>query len=175
MPPAPPLTRLPAPLRAALRPLPLTPLSLALSALTRRLVARHPGMVARLGDYGQARFLIEPTDLPFLLLLTPASASVTAHRQPPEHDAHLSGPLSAFLAMLHGTRDGDALFFSRDLRIGGDTSAVLALRNAIDDAELDLTEELAGLMGILAPLLRAGAGPAERLTGLALRRAEGGA
>ena len=39
--------------------------------------------------------------------------------------------------------DGDALFFSGALEISGDTSAVLALRNALDDAELDLTEELA--------------------------------
>lgn len=45
--------------------------------------------------------------------------------------------------MLHGREDGDALFFSGALEISGDTSAVLALRNALDDAELDLTEELA--------------------------------
>ena len=48
--------------------------------------------------------------------------------------------------MLHGSEDGDALFFSGELAISGDTSAVLALRNALDDAELDLTAELAGLV-----------------------------
>ncbi|NIR58454.1 MAG: sterol-binding protein, partial [Gammaproteobacteria bacterium] len=51
----------------------------------------------------------------------------------PECDATIAGPMSAFLGMMHGEIDGDALFFSRDISVDGDTSAVLALRNAIDD------------------------------------------
>jgi predicted lipid carrier protein YhbT len=41
------------------------------------------------------------------------------------------------LGMIDGTYDGDALFFSRDLTIEGDTEAVLALRNALENAEFD--------------------------------------
>jgi predicted lipid carrier protein YhbT len=52
------------------------------------------------------------------------------------------------VGMLDGSYDGDALFFSRDLVIEGDTSAVLALRNALDDAEIDP----ATLAGVPAPL-----------------------
>ena len=84
--------------------------------------------------------------------------------------ARIAGPLSAFLAMIHGAEDGDALFFSRDLTVEGDTAAVLALRNAMDDAELDLTEELAGLSGPLAHPLRRVLAGAERATGLHLHR-----
>jgi predicted lipid carrier protein YhbT len=74
--------------------------------------------------------------------------------------------------MMHGAEDGDALFFSRDLTVEGDTAAVLALRNAMDDAELDLTEELAALAGPLASPLRRMLAGAERATGLHLHRAE---
>ena len=51
---------------------------------------------------------------------------------------------------MHGAFDGDALFFSRDLVIEGDTAAVLALRNAIDDAELDLSAEAQAMSGPFA-------------------------
>jgi predicted lipid carrier protein YhbT len=72
---------------------------------------------------------------------------VSRRRAAPAHDAAIRGDLAAFLAMLHGAEDGDALFFSGALEVSGDTSAVLALRNALDDAELDLTEELAAITG----------------------------
>ena len=89
--------------------------------------------------------VVETRDGPMLVLMQPQARRITIHRRgaPPDHDAAITGRLSAFLAMLHGVEDGDALFFSGELAIAGDTSAVLALRNALDDAELDLTEELA--------------------------------
>lgn len=168
----PTLPRLPRPLGLAALPLPLPPLNLVLGAVTRRMAKAHPVMLRRLGDHAARRFLIDPVDLPWLLLLHPAAARMTAHRRarPPAHDACLRGPLSAFLAMMHGAEDGDALFFSRDLTVEGDTAAVLALRNAMDDAELDLTEVLAALSGPLAPPLRRALAGAERATGLALHR-----
>jgi predicted lipid carrier protein YhbT len=62
--------------------------------------------------------------------------------------ARIAAPLVVLIGMLDGSYDGDALFFSRDLVIEGDTSAVLALRNALDDAEIDP----ATLAGVPAPL-----------------------
>jgi predicted lipid carrier protein YhbT len=158
----------------AARPFPLLPVSLALSALTRRIARAHPGLMRRLGPAAGRRFLIDAVDLPIVLLLHPARLRVTAHRRTrlPVADASISGPLSAFLAMLHGAEDGDALFFSRDLNISGETEAVLALRNALDDAELDLTEELAALSGPLAGPLRRVLALAERRSGVALHRAD---
>lgn len=170
------LPRLPRILALAVAPLPLTPVSLALTALTRQMATRHPGMLRRLGDYAQRRFLLDLTDLPFLLLLEPGlpRPSVTAHRRrkPPEHDSRIAGLASVFLTMMHGDRDGDALFFSGDLVIEGDTSAALALRNAIDDAELDLTAEVASLSRVLAPFLTRAMPLAERLSGLSLHRSD---
>lgn len=158
---------------AALRPLPLFPLTRALSLLTRRMQARHPVMLRRLGEHADKRFLIDIVDLPHVLLLHARSADLTAHRRRPwlpAFDVRFAGRLSAFLAMMHGAEDGDALFFSRDLTVEGDTAAALALRNAIDDAELDLAEELAAVCGPFARPMRHAIARAERVTGLALHR-----
>ena len=175
MPPAPTLPLAPRPLAVLVTHLPLAPLSALLSALCTDLDRRHPALRRRLGPYAGRRFLLELTDLPLALLLEPEALRITAHRrhQPP-HEARISGPLSAFLGMTHGRLDGDALFFSRDLTIAGDTGAALALRNAIDDAELDLGAELLARLPPLPPLHRAlthAFARAERLTGLALTRA----
>lgn len=165
---------LPRVLRLAARPLPLRPLGLMLTQLARQVMRRHPGLEARLGEHARARFLLDLTDLPFLLLLVPGPfrARVTAHprHKVPQNDVRIAGLTAAFMGMLHGSLDGDALFFSRDLVLEGDTAAGLALRNAIDDAELDLTAELAALARPLGPVLTRLTPVAERLTGLALHR-----
>ncbi|MGY6635271.1 MAG: ubiquinone anaerobic biosynthesis accessory factor UbiT [Alkalilacustris sp.] len=174
---APEIPVFPAMLTAPLRVAPLAPMGLALTVIARRLIARHPGLIARLGAHGDARFAIDPTDLPLTLLMHPhpTHTQITLHRSPPEAEARIAGPLAGLLGLVHGAYDGDALFFSRDLVIEGDTSAALALRNAIDDAELDLGAEIAMLAGpfraALAPLIRV----AGRVSGIALSRVEGGA
>ena len=173
---APEIPVFPRPLTAPLRLAPLAPMGLALTAIARRLIARHPSLIVRLGGYADARFAIDPTDLPLTLLMHPhpTHTRITLHRTPPEAEARIAGPLAALLGLVHGAYDGDALFFSRDLVIEGDTSAALALRNAIDDAELDLGAEVAGIAGplraVLAPLIAA----VGRVTGIALTRVEGG-
>lgn len=166
--------RLPKVLGMALRPLPLFPLTHVLQRITTRMIADHPAMLRRLGSYADRRFLIDITDLPHVLLLRPDGGRMTAHRRgaSPDYDVRIAGPLPHFLAMMHGYEDGDALFFSRDLTVEGDTSAALALRNAMDDAELDLTEDLAGLSGRFAPLVRRMSSSAERMTGLPLHRVD---
>ena len=163
-----------------LAPLPAGPLSLVLGHLCRGMAERHPGLFTRLGPHAEKRFLIDPTDLPFSFLVRPkpsgprieARRSVTAA----DWDCRIAGPLAALLGMVHGAYDGDALFFSRDIVMEGDTEAALALRNAIDDAEIDLFAEAAvslGAVGRLAgqrllPLVRT----ASRITGVALTRSE---
>lgn len=166
---------MPSVLGVVLRPLPLFPLARALQALTRRIAVRHPEILARLGGYADRRILLDVSDGPVALLLHPQSLRITVHRRAalPAHDVRLCGPLSAFLAMVHAAEDGDALFFSRDLTIEGDTEAALALRNAIDDAEIDLTEELAVIGGPFAPALRRAMAGAERATGMVLHRVDG--
>jgi predicted lipid carrier protein YhbT len=174
--PAPNLPHLPRPLAFAVCPLPTLPLTAVLGWMVQRMTRAHPTLLQRMGKHADRRFLIDPTDFPFVLLLHPASGAISAHRRGklPAYDARMAGPMSAFLAMMHGAEDGDALFFSRDLTIEGDTAAVLALRNAIDDAELDLSVELTAASGRFAGVTRRALARAEQMTGLTLHRIDGG-
>ncbi|GAA6208611.1 SCP2 sterol-binding domain-containing protein [Cognatishimia sp. WU-CL00825] len=141
----------------ALRLAPLRPLSFALTSVAKNVAKNHPGLFRRLGEYGDASFVLDPTDLPFVILLNPNSGtpSVIATRRSTKTTTRIAGPFAALLGLVHGKFDGDALFFSRNLVIEGDTSAALALRNAIDDAELDLAQEfLSPSSPLSAPLQR---------------------
>ncbi len=136
-------------LALAMRPLPLLPLQPLLALILYRIEKRHFGIFERLGAHAVKRFGIDPTDLPFAFVLepTPPRPSITAVRTfPARLDVRISGPLAGLIGLVDGDFDGDALFFSRDLHIEGDIEAVLALRNAIDGAQIDLVDEaLSGL------------------------------
>ena len=144
------------------RLLPLLPLELVAQRLIANALAARPSFFARLGPYAHATFAIDPIDCPFVFLITPRDGALRLHREPGDHlhAARIAAPLVVLLGMLDGPYDGDALFFSRDLVIEGDTEAVLALRNAIEDAELDPATAL----GVPAPLVT----PVNRIADLAL-------
>ncbi len=128
------------------------------------LAERHPALFARLGEQANKVFLIDPTDLPFVFVLKPRPSrpnlSALRRDEPVAWDARIAGPLAALIGLVHGAYDGDALFFSRDLSIEGDTGAVVALRNAIDNEELDLVRETTAIFG---PLARLADAPAQKL------------
>jgi O2-independent ubiquinone biosynthesis accessory factor UbiT len=169
---------IPTALGVGLRPLPLGPLALAIDLITRSVARGHDGMFGRLGEHAKKVFLIDPTDLPFVFVLRPEkdnpSVSVARSGEGLAVDARIAGPIAALIGLVHGAYDGDALFFSRDLVIEGDVEAVLALRNALDDAELDLVVEAAAAMGPLASpaqqLGRVAASWLEWMTGVAMTR-----
>jgi len=168
------IPRFPAVLGYPLRILPLAPLSASLTAYSRRIARQHPGLFRRLGAYDHTDFVLDPTDLPFVVCLNPNGGvpRVVLARGASEEATRIAGPLAALLGLVHGAYDGDALFFSRDLMIEGDTSAVLALRNAIDDAELNLAQEFTDMSGPLKrPLMRVVA-LLERRSGVSLTRPE---
>lgn len=159
-----PAARLPLLLGAALRPLPLAPLQPVLALLLRAVVRQHPRIFHRLGEHAGRRFGLDPADLPFALVLAPraGSPSIRAVRVLPERglDARISGPILGLVDLAEGRVDGDALFFARTLVVEGDMAAVVALRNAIDAAGIDLAGDLAAALGPLGPvaaqMLRAG-------------------
>ena len=133
-----------------MRPLPLWPLQLVLTAFLQRVMTRNPAIFDRLSGHAQARFGIDPTDLPFCFVIEASPPRLTVVRElPGSLDARISSSLANLLALLEGRVDGDALMFSRELVVEGDVEAVLALRNAIDDAQLDLVSELGTLFGPL--------------------------
>jgi predicted lipid carrier protein YhbT len=138
-----------------MQPLPLEPLRWALARVLRSVASRHPGLFQRLGPHAHKRFGIEPTDLPFAFVIAPHPRTPTIavmRALPRDVSVRIAGPLIALLGLIDGSYDGDALFFSRDLVIEGDMEAVLALRNAIEDAGVDLVADTAVLFGPFAPL-----------------------
>ncbi len=131
----------------ALRPLPLLPLQPLLALLVRRIKQDHAEIFERLGSHAGKRFGIDPSDLPFAFLLEPERLRprLTAVRTlPADVDVRICGPLACLIGLVDGDMDGDALFFSRDLVIEGDIEAALALRNAVDDAQIDMLGEVLG-------------------------------
>lgn len=137
--------------RFPLPPLPLFLLQPLLRRIVRRIAAQNPGMFARLGPHRAAHFLIDPTDLPFLLLLRPDPQALEFRALPrhasPPHVARIAGSFLDLLTLMDGEQDGDALFFSRDLTVTGDTEAAVCLRNALDDVEQPIAESVADLFG----------------------------
>ncbi len=160
----------------ALRPVPPIFFQPFLDAGMALMSKRHPGVFERISSYGSPVYLIDPLDLPYTFLLHSDPHSPRLIARQPEYsgqvDATIRGPLTCLLAMLEGRIDGDALFFSRDIQIDGDTEAVVALRNAIDDAEIGLKDDFLSLFGKFSRPAKSLVGAAERLAGLAARDLE---
>lgn len=152
---SPQVRRLPGIVAWAMRPLPLRPLEIALRRLLAGILDRHPDLVGRLSGIERRRIAIEPDDLPFVIVLEPhgGTMSLCLVRTPADGAAHarIRGPLLTLIGLVDGLYDGDALFFSRDLVIEGDIEAVLALRNAIDDADVDMLDEVAATCAAYGP------------------------
>lgn len=131
----------------------LTPL---VSRAFMQVMRAHPGLFERLGEYVNKRFGFSPSDLPFMFVVEPSRPAITVFRKDAqvETDAAIDGPLVMLLALLEGKLDGDALFFSRDITVTGDMEAMLALRNALDDCNVDLPVDLGKAAGPFASLIQ---------------------
>ena len=138
-----------------------------LNRLSAVLVRRHAAMLERLADFSGATCLVVPQDLPMAFLITlrtppqaprlqlvdPAKMDTARVNQP---RATIRADIATLFELLEGHIDGDALFFSRDLVVEGDMAVVVALRNAVDDAGIDLIADATSMLGPFAA-------PAERL------------
>ncbi len=137
-----------------LAPVPLALLQPIFTRIAVHVAKARPELFNRLGAHAGKRFLIDPTDLPFVLVLTPLPEYplLTAHRryERPAHVAAIAGTFFNLLDMIDGSLDGDALFFSRDLQVNGDTEAVVALRNALDDFEGSALDSVVASFGALS-------------------------
>jgi predicted lipid carrier protein YhbT len=132
-------------------PLPLFLLNPILKRVVTRIAADNPDMFDRLGPHRHAYFLIDPVDIPLMLYLRPDPEALdfraVGRRNPPPHAARISGKFLDLLTLMDTEQDGDALFFSRDLIVTGDTEAVVCLRNALDDVDEPIAESVADMFG----------------------------
>lgn len=95
--------------------------------------------------------MIDPINLPFVLILEPdpENLHISARRRTDflAYDARIAASFLTLLDMIDGNLDGDALFFSRELIVEGDTEAVVCLRNAMDDLDGSVADDIAAVMG----------------------------
>ncbi len=142
-----------------LPPPPLFLLQPLLRHIVTKVAARHPELFARLGRSCDKRYKIESTSMPFFLLLQPdpENPQLTAHNRDSDvdHDVYISGTFVTLLRMIDNQVDSDALFFNRDLTITGDAEASVALRNALDDMDASLADDVAATLGPLGRPVRA--------------------
>ena len=133
--------------------MPARVLDRSVSVVMSKMRMRHPKLFKNLAALSPALVVLEPTDLPHSFAIEIGQDPVSffvIHGQLPEPAAQVSGTLQSLVDMLEGRVDGDTLFFSRDIRITGDTSVIVALRNTLDREEIDLFHEITSLCGPFA-------------------------
>lgn len=139
-------------------PVPLILVQPVLSRIVRHVASAQPTMFERLGEHCAKTFVIDAEELPFVLLVVPLpeNPQMRALRRPVSaaYDVRVRAPFSTLLDMIDGRADSDALFFNRDLHIEGDTEAVVALRNALDDMDKSLVDEVLESFGPLKGPMR---------------------
>lgn len=142
--------------RRILAPVPLPVLQPVLRRVVTRMAQRRPELFQRLGAHRHKTYLIDPVNMPFALILRPDPDKpvLRAYRRDalPPFEARIAGTFLTLLDMVDGRLDGDALFFTRDLLIEGDTEAIVTLRNALDDLEGSIIDDAADLFGPMARL-----------------------
>ena len=132
-------------------PPPLFAIQPVLRRVVNRIATDNPDMFGRLGSHFSAHFVIDPVNLPFVLVLRPDPDDLMLvarqRNNIPTHDAKVSGGFFDLLMLDDGDLDGDALFFARDLTITGNTEAVVCLRNALDDIDGSIAQNVADMFG----------------------------
>ena len=132
-------------------PLPLPLVNLVLDRLIQVISQKRPEVFYRIEGHHHKTFLIDATNIPFVMCLhpDPRNPKLTAvrRRNAPEVSAKITGSFLTLLGMVDGRYDGDALFFTRNLCVQGDTEAVVCLRNALDDVEGSIADDVAAFFG----------------------------
>jgi predicted lipid carrier protein YhbT len=142
-----------------MRDLVLLPLQAVLQQIVCGVARRQSAVFERLGSHCYTTYLIDPVNLPIVLILKPDRANPLLRaawrgRSPPA-DCRIAGTLQTLLALVDGRGDGDASFFSRDLTVEGNIDAVVTLRNALDDLDVTLVEDILSASGPLRGPLEA--------------------
>lgn len=149
--------------------MPLFAMQPILRRIVRHVAQLHPELFERLGDSCSKQFLIDAKGMPFLLLLRPDPENLmlvakSRHAEIP-YDVLVSGKFVTLLRMIDSKTDSDALFFNRDIAVTGDTEAIVALRNALDDMDATLADDVATAFGPLRGPVRASIDAANKIVG----------
>lgn len=127
------------------------PLQLLANAAMSIMLRQHPRVFERLNDFNGADILVIFSDLPFRIILhinqQKSYLRVIDPQKTVTARATIRSPFLSLRDLMEGRLDGDALFFSRDLIVEGDTELIVALRNAVDGEEIDLVDDVLSQLG----------------------------
>lgn len=122
------------------------PVEAVLTGALRRLGRERPDVFERLGAYRTAAIVISPDDAPVAFRMVPDGdrgvVRVVHKINSQTCVASVSAPLAVLLSLLDGGTDADSAFFSRRVRVVGDTGAAVALHNTLEAAELTAADVL---------------------------------
>lgn len=130
----------------------------AINQLTKKFQQMHGGVISRMNEFAPARIILNPVDMPFVffvefqkdnfsILLLDEDSYVG------EDITTISATFAFFLNMLEGDKDGDALFFSRQLTLTGDTTVIVALRNILEAESININKDINAQFGFFAPMV----------------------
>lgn len=130
------------------------PVEAALTGALRRLGRERPEVFERLGDFRGVEILLSPADLPVDFTMTPdgerGAVNVVRKGERRSCAAEISAPFGTLLSLMGGAADADSTFFSRRVRVSGDTGAAVALHNTLEAAGLTAAD-LLGLPHAIRP------------------------
>ncbi len=122
------------------------PVEAVLTGALRRLGRERPDVFERLGAFRTAAIVISPDDVPIAFRMVPDGdrgvVRVVRKNNPEVSVATVSAPMAVLLSLLDGGTDADSAFFSRRVRVAGDTGAAVALHNTLEAAELTAADVL---------------------------------
>ncbi|MBF0460022.1 MAG: SCP2 sterol-binding domain-containing protein [Magnetococcales bacterium] len=134
-------------------PQPLT--AVTLSITLNLFFKRYPDLQNRLAELSGKIFQFDVEDLgQSFFMLVESGGEVRIHTYS-DHVPHvtMAGSSQAFLALLFNTRDPDSLFFTRELKLSGETDTGLHFKNILANVEIDWEKELTACLG--TPLAKA--------------------
>lgn len=130
-----------------LLPQPLT--AVGLGVTLNLFFQRYPELKERMIELSGKLFLFSVEDHGQSFYMTvDETGEVAIHTySDAEPNVTMAGSAGAFLALLFNTTDPDSLFFSRQLKLSGETDTGLRFKNILDNVEIDWERELASLVG----------------------------
>ncbi|MBF0309906.1 MAG: SCP2 sterol-binding domain-containing protein [Magnetococcales bacterium] len=130
-----------------LLPQPFTAVSLGITL--NLFFSRYPALKERLSELGGKIFEFDVEDLgKQFYMRVEDNGGILLHTYC-DDDCHvtMAGESTAFLDLLTGQADPDSLFFSRRLKLSGETDTGLRFKNLLDNVEIDWEKEMASVVG----------------------------
>ncbi len=130
-------------------------LQTGINKLTKLFLQQHPKVITKMAEFSPARLVLVPADMPFCFFVEFTKDSlqiniIDSNAYSGSNLTIVTASLEVFIKMLEGDLDGDALFFSRQLMVEGDTTIVVALRNILEAESVNIKKDVNETLGVFA-------------------------